>query len=355
MAGAVRPVRVSAPRNILVVGPAWVGDMVMSQVLYAFLQQTRPGVAIDVLAPAWSEPLLQRMPEVRAAIPMPLGHGELGLARRWGLGRELKRRGYDQAILLPNSLKSALVPLFAGIPLRTGWRGEMRYGLVNDLRHLDEQALPLLVQRFVALALAPGEPMPSQLPAARLAIDEGQVRRCRGQFGLLPDRPLLALCPGAEFGGAKRWPADYYGELAWRYLERGWQVALLGSANDQPVTAVIRDQCGDHRGCHDLAGRTRLSEAVDLLSLADAVVSNDSGLMHIAAALGRPLVVVYGATSAGFTPPLDENAVVVASDIDCAPCFQRECPLGHHGCMRYTPMARVAGELDALLSRDGSR
>jgi heptosyltransferase-2 len=343
----------ASARSVLVIGPSWVGDMVMSQVLYRYLRQTRPGVVIDVLAPAWSEPLLQRMPEVRAALPLPVGHGELGLGRRWRLGRELSLRRYDQALLLPNSLKSALVPLFAGIPHRTGWRGEMRYGLVNDLRVLDEQALPLMVQRFVALAQAPGETVPAQLPPPRLAVNQEQALRCREQLGLASDRPLLALCPGAEFGGAKRWPAASYGELARRYLTQGWQVVLLGSSNDQPVTAVIRQHCEGCDGCFDLAGRTRLAEAVDVLSLATAVVSNDSGLMHIAAALGRPLVAIYGATSPDFTPPLSDNAALVVSAIDCAPCFERECPLVHHRCMRDTSPGRVADELEALLAAGG--
>ncbi len=324
----------------------------MSQSLYIYLQQSRPGVAIDVLAPAWSEPILARMPQVRRSIPMTVGHGELGLGRRWRLARQLRRNHYEQALLLPNSLKSVLVPLFAGIPRRTGWRGEQRYGLLNDLRELDEKALPLMVQRFVALGQAPGEPLPSSLPAPRLVVDPGRARACATQMGLEADRPLLALCPGAEFGGAKRWPHTYYAELALRYLERGWQVALYGSANDQSVTGLIHQECGGHRHCHDLAGRTQLAEAVDLLSLATAVVSNDSGLMHIAAALTRPLVVVYGATSPGFTPPLSDNAAIVLSDIDCAPCFERECPLGHHGCMRYTPMERVAAELEGLLAQE---
>lgn len=342
---------IAGTQSVLVIGPSWVGDMVMSQVLYSHLQQSRPGVAIDVLAPPWSEPLLQRMPEVRQAIPMPVGHGESGLGRRWRLGRQLKARHYDQALLLPNSFKSALVPLFAGIPRRTGWRGEMRYGLVNDLRLLDEQALPLMVQRFVALAQAPGEALPSRLPTPRLRVNPEQARRCRQQTGLASDRRLLALCPGAEFGGAKRWPAAAYGALARDYLERDWQVALFGSRNDQPVTGRIREYCRNHADCFDLAGRTGLAEAVDLLSLATAVVSNDSGLMHIAAALARPLVAIYGATSPAFTPPLSDCAVIVASDIDCAPCFQRECPLGHHRCMGDVSPGRVMRELEALLAR----
>ena len=335
--------------SILVVGPSWVGDMVMSQALYMYLQHARPGVVIDVLAPPWSEPLLARMPQVRNAIPMTVGHGELGLGRRWRLARQLRRHHYDQAVLLPNSLKSALLPLFAGIPRRTGWRGEQRYGLLNDLRELDETALPLMVQRFVALGQMPGEPLPSPLPVPRLQVDPALAQRCVAQVGIQADRPLLALCPGAEFGSAKRWPHEYYAELASRYLGKGWQVALFGSANDQSVSRLIHQACDNHPRCHDLAGRTQLAEAVDLISQATAVVSNDSGLMHIAAALNRPLVVVYGATSPGFTPPLSDNVAVVVSDIDCAPCFERECPLGHHGCMRYTPMERVAAELETLL------
>lgn len=342
-----------APDKVLVVGPSWVGDMVMSQALYIYLERTRPGVLIDVLAPGWSEPLLDRMPQVRRAITMPIGHGETALGRRRRLGRDLRSERYRQAILLPNSFKSALIPFFARIPRRTGWRGEMRYGLLNDLRVLDERALPLMVQRFIALGQDPGEPVPDDPPPPRLRVEPGRAEACRNRFGLDPDRPILALCPGAEFGGAKRWPAEYYAELAGGFLSRGWQVALYGSENDRPVTARISAACDGRSGCFDLAGRTRLEEAVDMLSLSTAVVSNDSGLMHIAAALSRPLVVVYGATSPAFTPPLNRNSALVASDLDCAPCFERECPLQHHRCMRDTAPAEVGARLDALLREEG--
>ncbi len=340
----------AAPQKLLVVGPSWVGDMVMSQVLYRLLRQRHPDMVIDVLAPAWSRPILERMPEVRRAIDLPVGRGEVSLGERRQLGRALRPEHYDWAILLPNSFKSALVPFFARIPRRTGWRGELRYGLLNDLRALDERALPLMIQRFAALGLPADEALPAELPPPRLEMDPQQARRCRQKFALDPDRLILALCPGAEFGGAKRWPEAYYAELAQAYLARGWQVALFGSANDRPVTAAIRSACGDPAHCFDLAGETSLAEAVDLLSLGDAVVSNDSGLMHIAAALSRPLVVVYGATSPGFTPPLSANSAVVVPTIDCAPCFERECPLGHHRCMRDTRPERVAAKLDALLA-----
>lgn len=338
------------PEKILVIGPSWVGDMVMSQVLYRFLQETRPGVVIDVAAPVWSEPILERMPEVNRAITKAIGHGESALGRRWKLGRGLRAEHYDQAIMLPNSFKSALVPWFAGIPRRTGWRGEMRYGLLNDMRVLREQDLPLMVQQFAALGQDASAVLPEVLPTPRLVVDEIQARECRDKFGIAADMPILALCPGAEFGSAKRWPAEYYGQLAKQFLDRGWQVALFGSINDQGVTAQIAAASGASERCFDLAGRTQLAEAVDMLSLATAVVSNDSGLMHIAAALSRPLVVIYGATSPGFTPPLNDNSSVVVSAIDCAPCFQRECPLGHHKCMHDTPVGELTGKLDALLA-----
>ena len=336
--------------RLLVVGPSWVGDMVMSQVLYRHLQQRRPGLQLDVLAPAWSAPILQRMPEVNQAIALPFGHGEVKLVERRQLGVRLRAAAYQQAIVLPNSLKSALVPFFANIPLRTGWRGEMRYGLLNDLRLLDKQALPLMVQRFAALGMPARASLPEVLPVPCLQVDAVAARQAAEKFSLDAGQPLLALCPGAEFGAAKRWPAEYFAELARRYLQRGWQVALFGSDNDRSVCAQISEA---HNGCTDLAGRTSLAEALDLLSLASAVVSNDSGLMHIAAALQRPLVAIYGPTSPGFTPPQGTRAALQVSDIDCAPCFKRECPLGHHRCMRdMSPQAVVDG-LEAVLLESG--
>ena len=342
----------STPTNkVLVVGPAWVGDMVMSQSLYIYLQQTRPGVVIDVLAPPWSEPLIERMPQVARAIVKPIGHGELALGRRSKMGRVLREAKYDQAILLPNSFKSALTPFFAGIPKRTGWRGEMRYGLLNDMRILQEAKLPLMVQRFLALGQEPGDVLPDVLPPPQLVVNEAQARLCAEKFQLDVTRPILALCPGAEFGAAKRWPSDYYADIARRYLALGWQVALFGSDKDRQVTASIVSGCNAHGDCRDLAGKTELAEAVDLLSLSNAVLSNDSGLMHIAAALQRPVLAIYGATSPAFTPPLSPGADMLVSDIDCAPCFSRECPLGHHRCMRDTSPELVAVRLDALLAR----
>src|SRR5690606_31381839 len=156
--------------NILIIGPSWVGDMVMAQTLFQWLKQRHRDCAIDVLAPDWSRPILERMPEVRAALSLPLGRGVLDLAARRRIGKSLAGQ-YDQAILLPNSLKSALVPWFAGIPLRTGWKGEMRYGLLNDLRPLDKARYPLMIERFMALAYPANAELPQPYPQPRLAID----------------------------------------------------------------------------------------------------------------------------------------------------------------------------------------
>jgi heptosyltransferase-2 len=346
----VQAAGVTTANSMLIVGPAWVGDMVMAQTLFKLLRDLNPGIQVDVLAPAWSLPILARMPEVRRGIAMPIGHGRLDLAIRRRLGHDLRSTGYDQAILLPNSFKSALVPWFARIPRRTGWRGEMRYGLLNDLRKLDKQRYPLMIQRFAALAYPNGAALPSSLPFPALTIDAAGCERLLTQFGLA-DAPFLALCPGAEFGPAKRWPEKHYAMVAAAMIERGWRVAIFGSGNDQPVAENIVQALlpTQRERVVNLAGHTRLEQAVDLLSGAAAVVSNDSGLMHIAAAVGRPLVVVYGSTSPGFTPPLAERVRVLQIPVDCGPCFQRECPLGHLKCLETLYPAQVLSALAELI------
>ena len=336
--------------SVLIVGPAWVGDMVMAQTLFKLLRQQHPQLVIDVLAPVWSLPLLARMPEIRRAIAMPLGHRKLELGVRYRLGRELRAQHYDQAIVLPNSFKSALVPWFARIRKRTGWRGEMRYGPLNDLRILDKAKYPLMVERFAALALTPDAPLPA-LPRPQLAIDLDARPQLLKQFAIDSELPLLALCPGAEFGPAKRWPETHFAQVANQMIERGWQIAIFGSEKDRPVAQAIIDliPAPQRHRTANLAGATQLQQAVDLLSAATAVVSNDSGLMHIAAATERPLVVVYGSTSPAFTPPLSEHVEILQLPVDCGPCFQRECPLGHLKCLRELRPERVIAALEKLL------
>ncbi|MDO3381018.1 lipopolysaccharide heptosyltransferase II [Gilvimarinus algae] len=335
--------------RILVIGPSWVGDMVMAQSLFATLQQRFVPEALDVLAPAWSRPLTERMREVGGSIDMPVGHGSVMLGERWRLARQLAKRGYTRAYVLPNSLKSALIPAFAGIDRRVGWRGEMRYGLLNDLRRLEPARYPLMVERFVALAYEPGVALPEHLPRPSLVADTDRYPDLLQTYGLERQRPILALCPGAEFGPSKRWPSRHYSRVAEAKLAEGWQVWVFGSGKDAAVAQRIYAQLPQSRSrCHLLAGKTSLADAIDLLSMASAVVSNDSGLMHIAAALNRPLVAVYGSTSAAFTPPLGSAVETLSLALSCQPCFARECPLGHKQCLEELAPEQVLAALARL-------
>ncbi|HAV2277971.1 ADP-heptose--LPS heptosyltransferase RfaF [Serratia marcescens] len=304
--------------KILVIGPSWVGDMMMSQSLYRTLKAEYPSAEIDVMAPAWCRPLLARMPEVNQALAMPLGHGALGLGERRRLGRALRANRYDRAYVLPNSFKSALVPFFADIPQRTGWRGEMRYGLLNDVRVLDKTAFPLMVQRYVALAYDKGrvqraDDLPQPLLWPRLQVSDEEIADTTAAFNLTDSRPIVGFCPGAEFGPAKRWPHYHYAALAQRLIESGYQIALFGSAKDheagEQIRAALQEDARDF--CLNLAGKTQLEQAVILIAACRAVVSNDSGLMHVAAALNKPLIALYGPSSPDFTPPLSDKARVI--------------------------------------------
>jgi len=316
--------------RILIVGPAWVGDMVMAQSLFMTLQQRQPAVIIDVLAPPWSLPLLSRMPQVNDAIALPAGHGQLALATRFRLGRQLRHKGYTQAIVIPRSFKAALVPFFAGIPLRTGYRGEMRYGVINDMRVLNKEVLTQTVQRQVALGLPKTAEQPPAIPYPQLDIDEDNQKHLQKKLGLHPDKPVIGLMPGAEYGPAKQWPIAYYQELAGKLIAAGDQVLVFGSDKER----AIGEQIGlAGKNVINLCGKTRLEDVVDLIALCDSVVSNDSGLMHVACATGRRVIAIYGSSSPSYTPPLSKNAEVIYRYLECSPCFKRVCPLGHTNCL----------------------
>lgn len=335
-------------QKILVVGPAWVGDMVMAQTLFITLKQQLPNCSIDVIAPGWSGPILARMPEVRQALTLPLGHGDFKLGQRFKVGRNLRKENYDRAYVLPNSWKSALIPYFAGIPKRIGWRGEMRVGLLNDCRVLDKAKYPLMIERFIALGLPEGAALPEPLPRPALQVNAEEVASTRAQLSLTDNKKILAIAPGAEFGPAKQWPAQYYAQTARHFQQQGWQIWIMGAAKDTPVANEIQAACGGI--CHDLTGQTSLGQAVDLLAQADLVVSNDSGLMHIACATARPTVVVYGSSSPQFTPPLAEQVQIESLGLDCSPCFQRTCPLGHTHCLNQLMPAQVIAAGEQLLN-----
>lgn len=323
-----------APRRGLIVAPSWVGDAVMAQPLFMRLHERHPGLVLDAMAPSWVAPVLARMPEIHAVLPNPFAHGVLNLKGRLAQGRELRAAGYDAVWILPNSLKSALVPFFARIPHRVGFTGESRYGLVNVRHRLDKQKTPLMVARFAQLAERAGHLPAEPLPRPRLASSPEDQARTLAQLGVKRPEKLVAFCPGAEYGPAKRWPAVHFAELARRLHHAGVAVWILGSPKDKAIGEEIVALAGlATEACRNLCGATALDAAIDLLALADAVVCNDSGLMHVAAALDRPLVAVYGSSSPGFTPPLSDRATVVSLKLSCSPCYKRECPLGHLDCL----------------------
>jgi heptosyltransferase-2 len=330
--------------KILVIGPSWIGDMVLAQPMLKLLRARHGDAVIDVLAPRWTLPLVERMPEVRRGIDMPVGHGDLRLAARWKLARQLRSERYDQAIVLPNSLKSALVPFFAGIRVRTGYVGEGRFGLLSDARRLPAKRLPQIAHRYAELALPRGEALRLPLPTLDLRVDEAARRDVLTRLGVEKQRPAVALCPGAEYGPAKRWPARYFAELAQGIAARGCSVWLIGSPGDAPLGAEIARAAGG--ACRNLCGETTLGEAIDVLSATGFVVTNDSGLMHVAAAFGKPLIALYGSSSPEFTPPLSPNAQILRLELPCSPCFERVCPLGHFNCMNQLLPDRVLEEID---------
>jgi heptosyltransferase-2 len=352
MTEIVFPAELKKIQKILVIGPAWIGDMMMAQTLFKLLKLRNPQTQIDVLASGWTRQLIACMPEVTDVIDMPLGHGAFGLGERRALGKSLVGKGYDQAIVLPNSFKSAFIPFFAKIPLRTGWRGELRYGLLNDARVLDKKNYPLMVQRYAALALPKGAAPLTEFPYPELRVDQSQRPQLLTKFALQLDRPLLIICPGAEYGPAKRWPEHYFAEVVDEKIRTGWQVWLMGSAKDRQVTDAIRNLLSDEARahCHNLAGSTNLGEAIELMACADAVLSNDSGLMHIAAALQKPIAVIYGSTSPEHTPPLSKQVSIISNQIECSPCFERECPKVHHKCLRELMPQQVLHALNKLVS-----
>jgi heptosyltransferase-2 len=328
----------------LIVGPSWIGDIVMAQSLIISLKQREPEAPVDIIAPAWSAPVARRMAEVREAIVLPVAHRELGWAARRALGRELRGRGYTQAIVLPRSLKSALVPWFARVPRRTGYRGEWRYGPLNDVR----QARPLRsvtpARHWLALGYPSGADLPAATPQPRLLHDRDNQRRLVRALKLQTGTPVVALVPGAEHGWAKRWPAEYFGQLAGALAQRGIGVWILGGPREATLGESIAAQAG--AAAVNLCGRTELPDVIDLLAMVDGVVCNDSGLMHVAAALGVFVVALYGPSTPAYTPPMTENCRVLYLDLACSPCFAKGCPLGHHRCLRRMTPEVV---LDALL------
>jgi len=301
----------------------------MTQSVFQVLKIQDPEVVIDVVAPSWSAPLLERMPEVQNILTLPIGHGRFDLKTRWDMGKALRTRQYSQTILFPRSLKSALIPYFAGIPRRTGWLGEMRWGLLNDIR---PRIVGKMVEEFVALGLPPKTLLPTSVPLPRLIADREHVNTLLKNFGIGQSKPILALCPGAAFGPAKQWPVTHFATVAREAARNGWQVWLFGSPQDSSTSKQIQELANEN--IYDFVGKTSLLDSVDLLALASAVVTNDSGLMHVAASLDRFVVAVFGSSDPNRTPPLHPNAIILRrNDLQCSPCLRRICRLRTTECL----------------------
>jgi len=299
--------------KLLIVGPSWVGDAVMAQTLYKLIKKYNHDYKIEVLSPVWSMPLLERMEEVSRSIISPFNHGELKIKARYDLGKKLKQENYDRAIIMTNSLKSSLIPFFAKIPVRTSWLGEMRFGLINDIRSRKKNSYPLMIEQFAKLGIEPIEDLNKSLPYPSLRIDSENLEELLNYLKIDIQKPSLAICPGAEFGPAKKWPANYFAEVCNEYLDKSWNVLVFGSLNDKKTGNSIEEAINVRLSdsFYNLIGKTSLLDAIDLLSHCKKVVTNDSGLMHVAAAVDTPLVSVYGPSSPQFTPPLIQNHVVI--------------------------------------------
>ncbi|HEX8602931.1 MAG TPA: lipopolysaccharide heptosyltransferase II [Pseudoduganella sp.] len=338
--------------RILIISPNWIGDAVMAQPLLQRLRATYPDRPIDVLAPPPVAPVWRQMREVDEVIPTTFRHGALQLRERWRLARELKRRGYAEAYVLPNTLKYALIPWLAGIARRVGYKGESRYGLINVMHHDDVPPRPM-VPFYAALANAPAAPL-APAPRPSLQVTREQVAAACAKAGLAPERPLVVFAPGAEFGSAKRWPPGHFAALAQAIVAQVplAQVALLGSPKDRAVCDEIVSALAGTPAAPavaNVAGQTSLAEAVALIGHSAAVVSNDSGLLHVASSLDRPVVAIYGPTDPDHAPPFSTVAAALSLRLDCSPCRQRECPLGHHDCMRKLDAATVWHTLQPML------
>jgi len=323
---------VDKQNKILVVGPAWVGDMVMVQSLFKTLKEQQPDCLLDVLAPPWSLPLLKRMPEINQVYALPVKHKELALKIRYQVGRQLRVNKYDQSIIIPRSFKAALVPFFAKIPKRTGYRGEMRFGFINDVKKLDKEKLNQTVLRSTALAYSDDmEDLPKVLQPV-LDIDIANREWFIKDIQLKTNKPIIAFMPGAEYGEAKRWPTSYYRQLAEMLVSNGYGIWILGADKELELGTEI--SAGYEEDVINLCGKTKLEDVIDLLSLVNVAVSNDSGLMHIACAVGIKVIGIYGSSDPSYTPPLSNKAEVMYLNMSCSPCFQRTCQFDHLECLR---------------------
>ncbi len=335
-------------RRTLVIAPQWIGDAVMTQPLMARLHAR--GDVISVAALPWVAPVYRAMPQVREVIELPFAHGRLDWAQRRAIAASLKGR-FDAALVLPNSIKAALIPWLARIPKRIGYRGEGRPWLLNQ-RLPNPSGRPPMVAFYSALFDPAAGDSAASAEAPVLHFDTTVLKQATAAVGV-QSQAYWVFAPGAEYGPAKCWPAAHYAELASALFARhGQLVLLLGSGKEAALCEEIAASAPG--ACRVLAGKTSLIDAMALIAASRGVVSNDSGLMHVAAAFGLPQVAVFGSTSPKHTPPLNARAAVIwlkeELQLDCMPCFERVCRLGHTRCLTQVSAARVEAALELTLA-----
>lgn len=325
----------------LVIAPQWIGDAVMTEPLLRVLAQR--GETLSVAAMPWVAPIYRAMPQVTEVIELPFPRGGLHWAARRNLAQQWRSR-FERAYVGPNSWKSALLPWMAGIPVRVGYHGETRFGLLNQrIPNPEKDQRGAMVAHYLALAQIEADS--SVQPKLDLSLDLLKTTLLNFDLKL---GAYAVFAPGAEYGPAKRWPAAYFAEMG---LRTGLPVVLLGSAKEAALCDDIAKRINQERpkNARNLAGKTDLSQAMALIASSQAMLSNDSGLMHVAAAMGVPQVAVFGSSSPLHTPPLSDKAVVLwlkneasyQPALDCAPCFERSCPLGHLRCLNDLTPERV--------------
>ena len=306
--------------------------MVMAQALYKALRMDSTSAEIHVVAPEWSRPLLTRMPEISKIYSLDVVHGELGLSKRFSLGKDLRCEGYDQAIVLPRSFKSALIPWFASIPKRVGDVGEFRHGLLTNIFPSNRsKEIPNVCNYLRYIDIEASVNDVKQNFAPDLSVDEKNQQQLLGQFEVSTGSPLVACMVGAEYGPSKQWPHEHFSNLIDLLCEQDIQVCILGSQKDAQAGDKIQSLC--QHNVKNLCGKTSLTDVIDILAVCDVAISNDSGLMHIAAAVNTPVLTMYGGTTPAYTPPLHEKAKSFYVKLACSPCWQRTCQYDHYRCL----------------------
>jgi heptosyltransferase II len=336
-------------RPILIVPYMWIGDFVRGHTVVRVLKQRWPNRPVDLLVTSQRAPLVDYMPGVRAGIVWDLPRSRLAVGRQWGLAAQLRARNYGTALVLPRTWKSAIAPALAGIPERVGFVGEARFGLLNRWRW-GEKALPRFIDKNAALALPDGAPLPPQWPVPQLVVPADEIGRWRQANGL-GSRPAVALAPGSV-GASKRW--TYYPEAARLLAQQGLDVWVVGGPDEKALASEIVAVAGPR--VRDLTG-TDLRNGILAVAAADLAISNDSGLMHIAAAIGTPTMGIFGPTSPYHWAPLNGLAatVVTGTVVPCQPCHRPVCTMNDHRCMRDIPASDVVDIAQRVLAEAGAR